>query len=503
MRNYKICFVLSAILLSSCSTYQGHKIAPDGTLPNERTGIPFQMTKPEYTLNISPSASDATVANYTLVANYVPDPDNRYTLALDPALFADSTFLMKFGKFGNLSQNTSGTTSRVVATLTAASSFAVSLIGATHDDASAYKLWTDEIASNKSESCSKNVRAVPVSLSPKGEKVQDTIQSEISELENLGSPTDQDVRRSQVLRYFHPITVDQRLCLLAVHAKFKASEEADTKKKKERYLSSVEKIASTDQGRQVIALVNKGDKVSLLAMKAKLDVAKTGEDVLFGVIQDGIAWLEEKEQIGEVVELSKRFAEMEPAVWKSRHLIYLERKLTISKTDLLMVPAARRVTDPAALVLSNEIKRFTADARALFDAAEMFERLDNLNAFLAKVRTTSADRDRPPRYNAVEYIAIRNERDLIESQIAKIRLEIIGGNEFNAPKAAPKIKERKGISIVQKEQSFVDAVNAGTSASKPPPYVLVLARRNYALDSMAGPSKEGDTPKPVAVPKGK
>lgn len=478
MNNQKIRLLFAiVVLVSGCSTYQGHKISSDGKLPDEKTGIPFQMTKPEYALNITPSAGDATVPNYTVVATHVPDSENRYSLALDPALFADSTFLMKFGAYGNLSQNTGGTTSRVVATLAAASGFAVDVIGKLRDEKTAYQEWKTTIGKDVSQAC-KQKEAADENVSPPApaSEVKLVILEDIEKIEKLGNAKDDDAKRAQVLRFYHPRTIIQRDCLRSIHMTLLGKAAAVDKSAKGVYQNAIDPISESEEGKKIVAMVEKEDIDGLSAWRKSLDPAKEDNAKLIGVIQSAETFLKSS-QANQTLLLSRMFAEMSPSVWKARHLIYLEKEIEAAKAELLMMPEGPR-RDARSLAQSNKVNKLSTRMRALFDMQNQFDRLDNLNDFLSRVRTTLDDRNKPPRFNSAEYSNFRNERDLIESQISKARLEIIAGNEFSAPKSAPKIVEKKGIRIEQRNQDFVDAVNSGADKTKVrPAYVLVLTPR--------------------------
>lgn len=483
MNNQKRCLLFAfAVLVSGCSTYRGHKIGSDGKLPNEKTGIPFQMTKPEYTLNIMPSPNDATVPNYTVVATHVPDPENRYSLALDPASFADSTFLMKFGAYGNLLQNTGGTTSRVVATLTAASGFAVDVISKLRDEKTAYQDWKTTIGKDVSLECKRKEAVRDNVSSPVPTKaVQLVILDDIERIERLGNAKDDDAKRTQVLRFYHPRTTVQRDCLRSIHTTLSSKAAAVDKNAKVVYQKAIDPIAESEEGKKIVGMVEKEDIDGLSEWRKSLDPKKAGDVKLIGIMQLAENFLKSS-QANQTLLLSRMFAEMNFAVWKARHLIYLEKKMEDAKAELLMMPLERRQGDVRALAQSNKINKLSAEMRALFDMQNQFARLDNLNDFLSRVRTTSDERNKPPRFNSAEYSSFRIERDLIESQIRNVRLEIIAGNEFSVPNAAPKIVEKKGIRVEQRNQDFVDAINSGIEkTTAPPAYVLVLIPRRAKL----------------------
>src|SRR5687768_15705028 len=110
-------WIIAALLtLGGCTTtYVGQKIGPDGAL-TKPGGVPFVMTKPEYAVNIAADVTDATKAVYTLTVQYVPDATQRFTVALDPALFVNGKLDLDFGDNGNLTSAAATTTTHVVDT---------------------------------------------------------------------------------------------------------------------------------------------------------------------------------------------------------------------------------------------------------------------------------------------------------------------------------------------------------------------------------------------------
>src|SRR5262245_23482990 len=89
------------VLLSGCTTtYKGTRIMPDGTFQNEsRAGIPFTLPRPEFKLERD---GMDTPARYKVSVTYVPDPNQRYTIRLSPALFSTVQFGADLGEDGEL-----------------------------------------------------------------------------------------------------------------------------------------------------------------------------------------------------------------------------------------------------------------------------------------------------------------------------------------------------------------------------------------------------------------
>src|SRR6185503_13356403 len=99
----KVCLVsIAAASMAACSTYTGKKIgdATGQLLPPD--GVPYSLVKPEYTLTRTPPAAGAKTPTYEIKVNYVPDHTQRYSVKVDPGIFTNPEFALKFGDGGTL-----------------------------------------------------------------------------------------------------------------------------------------------------------------------------------------------------------------------------------------------------------------------------------------------------------------------------------------------------------------------------------------------------------------
>jgi hypothetical protein len=108
--------LLVACALAGCqSTLKGVKLDEAGTVSSDsgRRGIPYALTRPKFT--VVKDDKD----KYSVTVGYVPDASQRYSLRLDPAIFADTTFKMTWGEHGDFTGLTAKATDQVLPTAVA------------------------------------------------------------------------------------------------------------------------------------------------------------------------------------------------------------------------------------------------------------------------------------------------------------------------------------------------------------------------------------------------
>jgi hypothetical protein len=112
--------------LTSChSAYEGKKLNEEGELDGAE-GIPYVLRRPEYKLVRDTTSKPP---RYKVEVGYVPDPKQRYTLRLSPAITAAVTFDMALGADGQLTSASNELTDQIVPTTKAVLSFAATLVG--------------------------------------------------------------------------------------------------------------------------------------------------------------------------------------------------------------------------------------------------------------------------------------------------------------------------------------------------------------------------------------
>ena len=137
------CVILLAlvVIVTGCGTsFVGSKLPADGALPRPagaapgvkaKHGVPFMLPRPDFRLKITPDETDASKANYELAVTYVPDPEQTYSLRLDPTALIQASFKLEYSESmpGVLSGIGGGLNEQVTPTIKAIGSFTASLIG--------------------------------------------------------------------------------------------------------------------------------------------------------------------------------------------------------------------------------------------------------------------------------------------------------------------------------------------------------------------------------------
>lgn len=103
----------AAVAMSGCeSSFKGVKLDETGAVSSDpkRQGIPYALTRPKFKV-----VKDDKYT-YSVAVTYVPDATQRYSLRLDPAIFADTSFKMTWGDGGELSGLSAKATDQVAPT---------------------------------------------------------------------------------------------------------------------------------------------------------------------------------------------------------------------------------------------------------------------------------------------------------------------------------------------------------------------------------------------------
>lgn len=146
--NYKPSYALACLalfvagfLLSSCSTLSGTKLDPAATAPSRDeskpvSGIPYTLSKPQFTLTIAKPVDGATHSTFTLSSAYVPDPTQHYTISPAPGIFSNPDFTINLDGNGTISALTEKTTDTLAPAIVAVGKLAVNAlaISATFDE---------------------------------------------------------------------------------------------------------------------------------------------------------------------------------------------------------------------------------------------------------------------------------------------------------------------------------------------------------------------------------
>ena len=472
-----LALAVSLASLAACTTYVGQKTSSDGALPPGSTGIPFVMTRPEYSVDIAPDADDPTKPVYTLKKTDVPDATQRYTIALDPALLVDGTFDVSFGENGNLTDAVATTTSTVVATIQSLVQLSIKSAAAgvaAKDMSSSFAQFLSLVQNSSAAQCASPVKNELSAFANKliGE----------AKLEQRDADPHKEREKASALAAarFHYLTEAQRQCLLAVEPKVRADAITARDQAKADYDKSLKSATGIKGGNGATAQLLRN------VAKAVTDLSVPTLDKLTGEIKTGSQPIEVSTAAGDAktfvqasldaktaIGLAELFAYMPADVWRARHLQYVERELKAKRFALLL---ARPPGSTEAAQLRKDIADLEIDRVATLGESTLVSRIAALDDFLAQVRVTRAP-GVGERFAADEHVKLREERDKLQARLDQTRTELIAKNKtVNAEAEKAKVETRSNVAVKLVSKSFIDkvALNPAGTFGELPPYVLLL-----------------------------
>lgn len=466
---------MAGVLLTATSgcttTYVGQKIEPNGKLARPSGGVPFVMTRPEYTLNIAADTTEPTKAVHTLVVTYVPDVSQRFTIALDPGLFVNGKFDLDFGDNGNLTGATTTTSTRVVETFGSFVGLALK-VSALLDAGSTLDAYKAALNANADARCTSTVSGGKTT-------VKEELQTLIQDLENeaereIGDKTNAKRLRAELVgERLHYQSAAQRDCMTAVVEAVKTIQEDPAEKTYTAALKALEAAAKDNA------------ELTLLHSQVKAEVAALNDEAL-QKLADGLAGKPQPfDKASTAAQAGKQFVQfrlagrfgrfvagMAPDVWRARHVGFIERRLARCQVEAFFAKA------PNSPCSAANVTALKAELSNTLGEAAVAARLDKVDALLATVPQPSAARE--GRDSAVaEHIKLREERDKLQARIDQVRTDLLGKNKTiamgaEAPKAA-KVEARSNVAVTLVKKSYVDTVNANPAGFKGlPDFVLVL-----------------------------
>ena len=465
--------LLAIACLASCTTYVGHKLDKSGALPPSSTGIPYTMTKPEYTVSITPNAEDPSKAVYTLSMKDVPDPNHRYTLALDPSLFTDGKFTMKFGEYGNLTDANATTSSRVVATLKAVGKAAAQfkLFDATQRDE--LDKFLSYVAANRK--CQAGApRSAGASIST---TITDLYEKGEAEKEGTG------VERA-IDSYFYRTPAEQD-CLETVKAALDGNAPIAS-----IVAIQTSTVAARGSVTEVINSLTPSGSLTTTSISEIRDIVKAVEG--WSKAKDAASIDRAADYAGKyrfvryldmyltrarnqanaelahdrVKALAKSFA-LPRDVWRARYVKWLGTEIEKEKFRKDLDPQAGTTT--YATITAHEKTR-----AELVGGRPILQRIQNLDTLLQQVHITRNPTDGSVRIAADEHIKLREERDRLDIQLKALIASIISSDAKGGDKA--KVKARPDEEVRLANRKFINDVNDNLPIffTKLPEFVLVL-----------------------------
>ncbi len=133
MKSKLIYLAIIFISFSGCiAKFEGEKLDPSGksliSPTEELLGLPFQLTKPQFMVkHIEKGDGKGKRDKFEIDLSYVPDPEHRYTVNIDPTILTDITFNTQFGDHGQITSSDSGTVEQVTPFIKSLGEFVSSL----------------------------------------------------------------------------------------------------------------------------------------------------------------------------------------------------------------------------------------------------------------------------------------------------------------------------------------------------------------------------------------
>lgn len=109
---------------------KGWKLPPSGELPEGASGVPFQLSRPVFTLRQHEEAKSEDGSRYTLTLSHVPDAGQRYAVALDAHWLSEPAFELDFNEAGLLVKTNSTSSEQFSEVVSSLGSFLVAAINA-------------------------------------------------------------------------------------------------------------------------------------------------------------------------------------------------------------------------------------------------------------------------------------------------------------------------------------------------------------------------------------
>lgn len=443
--------VLGGLLLlmtvSGCTTYVGHKLPASGELPPGATGLPYTMTRPEYIVDITPDLEDPSKPVFTLKQTNVPDPGQRYTLALDPTLLANGKIDLTFGDGGNITDSTSTVTSQVVATLKAVAGFAADQIGikSLKDDQSPLPAYQQTLR----DTCAKEGVGTAIN-------VDMAVIHRAAELANPGSGND------AVLEKYFPMTAAQRDCLTAVRLSIITAGDKKILARQTAYTAARDKVSTLPAGLQPLKTrmddwVKASDAASLKSALAYAQKLAPAQPELTAALLAGIGVVNEKIDADKQRNVAK-LLDMSPSVWKARYVKYLDQQIEADSLQLHLATLAKASPKAIADIRTTIARREEQRADALGGLA-LLARIRMLDEFLSEIRETAGP-DGQLRIAADEHVKLREERDRLRVQLKDLAVASTGANE----KGNSKVKSRSSVPVRIVKASYIEALRTTPAA---------------------------------------
>ncbi len=416
---------LASTSLGGCatSTKLTAKRLHDGDAPE---GVPLTLTKPVFVITETRATLEKPNTSYTLAVDYVPDADQRFTVALSPATLAEADLKLLLGDLGQLTELNSATRDQVVPTLKAVGSFLTKAVGAVATAAGTAAIldkgpkqpeFFAKLDSYTSTGC-------PVPPSCSGIASQSP--ERCAALQAAWKRFKERWNRLQQVELLFPVDDDEEF-LLDVARKGIACDEdnfrqaLDALLKKHEHDPIIDATVFIDRiaGSTSAADVNKAIQDlqgSTLADPVKAEIAALGPLAK--------AILANAEETKELALLARS--------WRHAYASYLEREIDRRQRQEAVVETSPAKTAEEVKARQDEIDRLRSEVGALrlrwarvIDAAEEYGRAEKLRGVLLAMANRQQQSTPPARGSFSEYEVARKELVTLEVAIGAKRAAIV------------------------------------------------------------------------------
>lgn len=458
-----------------CSTYRGQKYETINTMDKklihiEPSGIPYTLSRPEYTVTRNPPAEGQKLPTYTLGVTYEPDPGQKYTLKIDPGVFADPNFTVKLAASGTMQSTSAEFAEQVTPMVTTLGSFAASLIGLAAagvlDKTSLVSAIADPL--KKIKECQDPFSDVPALC------IKDLTGPTCPSQKKLGSAIEERIRAfrsdEKFVEFFHYITEKERECLEAERNYMSEKSEKTQISKLNEWQDECKKTPEENRefAKQLNRAIDTNDNEKFKELENEIEsdkannkitdeIEKTRRKLLETAKRAGIKPLKDEAQVK--IEF---FIEMDNQTWSARHLLYLEREIEKMEIFALRRPGLTPSQKAKVYNFIGDLRRQHAETMGVL---ELYVRSRTLAKFIENIKEKSVDRGRAPATS--EYAMARAELDTALAQIELRRTRILSNGKPATPSVAPSLKSINVKRVVSEK----DIKNLGADG---PDFLLVL-----------------------------
>lgn len=459
------------LLLAGCSSYGGQKLGLDAANnPVPTTGIPYVLSKPEYSLSRVAGTGDDAEPTYTVTKTTVPDSTHQYSLRPRPGFLSDPDFTLTLGAGGQITGVKTTISEQFTPMLKAVGSFASTLVslGVFDKDSNVKGPLTAKIANEQCNSPSKTRHVDPDTLQIIKENVGEELIRRIELYEK--DPT--------IASRLHYADQDELTCLKSIRVKALTASRIDGAKA--NFASASGAYKNDDAFRQKIEdLVTKNDLESFQKIYAANTAIKDSDPNLYNKRDHFLNVANElmiAQKTDPVLDILKTVVELNAPTWRARHLLYIEDEISWAQLALLRQPGAASSMQKS---VEQTIESLNIARAETINALALYQRSKALSAFLETVQTKHVDGGGTAPATA-EFAAARAELDLVNEKIDAARTKIIAASK---PAPAPPVKALKDEPLVELTKDDVDAsqkkdwdgkVTIAGKAIDAPKYVIVL-----------------------------